>query len=93
MVARLQLADAASHLYDDSGSLMAIDCRKWSRDNLIARQRVGMAHAGADDPDEDLVVPRIIEFDVFEREVPALFAHDCCRNFHRRFLLVDAGAG
>jgi hypothetical protein len=64
MVALLQRLHAAPNPFDDTRSLVTQKRWERERDHLILGAEVGVADASGDDPNDDLVVARIVEDEI-----------------------------
>jgi hypothetical protein len=84
LIAGANLGDALADRLHDSGSLMPKNRRQADRNELIARDQVGMAESHACDPDPDFTGPRPFEFDRFDAEIGMRFARYGRDGFHLR---------
>jgi hypothetical protein len=74
VVALLEFLHAAADPFDDSGTFMPEHDRHGHGVQLVARDHIGVAHSGCDDPHEDLVGTRLLQRKGLDFKRPAFFS-------------------
>lgn len=88
MITRLNIGHIFTHLFDNSSTLVSEHCRQRGRIHLIPDDQIGVADTDTDYPHEDLVVARLIEFDLLDLERCALLFRHGCLYLHECVLFV-----
>ncbi len=82
VVARFDLGDARTDLFDDAGTLVTAHDRKARRQITVGEVQVGMAQPGSDVPDQHFTVARTVEIQLDDLERPARFEQNCGGCLH-----------
>ena len=82
MVADGDVGDSGADLLDDAGTLMTEHDGRADGDVAEARMLVGAAQAGGNNANEDLVLARIGDLKLLERERSAMLLDNCCFDLH-----------
>ena len=82
MVARNHLPDTVTNALHHACSLVAEDCLKRRRQLPVQAREVGVTHADRNDPNEDLGVLKIRQFDIFDDERGPQAVSDRSRSLH-----------
>jgi hypothetical protein len=64
MVTGDHLLHAGTHLFHNPGTFVAQYGRQGGGQVLVSHHKVGVTYPGSNYPNEDLVVPRIVQFDL-----------------------------
>jgi hypothetical protein len=81
-IARLDPGDGAADALDDPAALVAEDDREDDRQPSEPGVVVGVADADGLDPDQDLVVARVVEVELLDRQLRARLPGDGCLDLH-----------
>jgi hypothetical protein len=77
MISRHDFVDCGAHSLDNAGAFVPKNDRQRNRINLIANDKICVAHTGRDNPHQNFVGARLINHQGFDLEWAAFTAHNC----------------